>query len=144
MLRSPTYDPDLRRRRLIVLAIVTTLLLISAVTYALLTRGSTNTVQPSTQSISHAPDSEAVPSGTPDDGTLPELLPVTDPEQFAELVAHAIFDWDTSSLAPRAAYLQRIATVADPTGASSPGRSEEHTSELKSLMRNSYAVFCLQ
>src|SRR3546814_8399162 len=26
----------------------------------------------------------------------------------------------------------------------SSGRSEEHTSELQSLMRNSYAVFCLQ
>src|SRR3546814_4821472 len=26
----------------------------------------------------------------------------------------------------------------------SPGRSEEHTSELQSLMRISYAVFCLQ
>src|SRR3546814_7001351 len=25
-----------------------------------------------------------------------------------------------------------------------PARSEEHTSELKSLMRNSYAVFCLK
>src|SRR3546814_2975882 len=25
-----------------------------------------------------------------------------------------------------------------------PDRSEEHTSELQSLMRNSYAVFCLQ
>src|SRR3546814_6617403 len=25
-----------------------------------------------------------------------------------------------------------------------PGRSEEHTSELQSLMRTSYAVFCLQ
>src|SRR3546814_10210391 len=25
-----------------------------------------------------------------------------------------------------------------------PARSEEHTSELQSLMRNSYAVFCLQ
>src|SRR3546814_10772651 len=28
--------------------------------------------------------------------------------------------------------------------ASSSGRSEEHTSELQSLMRNSYAVFCLK
>src|SRR3546814_3974135 len=27
---------------------------------------------------------------------------------------------------------------------SSPNRSEEHTSELQSLMRNSYAVFCLK
>src|SRR3546814_1363199 len=30
------------------------------------------------------------------------------------------------------------------TGAQSPDRSEEHTSELQSLMRISYAVFCLK
>src|SRR3546814_10725817 len=29
-------------------------------------------------------------------------------------------------------------------GLSAGGRSEEHTSELQSLMRNSYAVFCLK
>src|SRR3546814_10119438 len=29
-------------------------------------------------------------------------------------------------------------------GAARPGRSEEHTSELQSLMRISYAVFCLK
>src|SRR3546814_9788914 len=29
-------------------------------------------------------------------------------------------------------------------GAEAVGRSEEHTSELQSLMRNSYAVFCLK
>src|SRR3546814_3035589 len=34
------------------------------------------------------------------------------------------------------AEIQRIATA--------PGRSEEHTSELQSLMRISYAVFCLK
>src|SRR3546814_5121676 len=28
------------------------------------------------------------------------------------------------------------------TGSDTPGRSEEHTSELQSLMRISYAVFC--
>src|SRR3546814_10707690 len=28
--------------------------------------------------------------------------------------------------------------------AARPGRSEEHTSEFQSLMRNSYAVFCLK
>src|SRR3546814_2418507 len=33
-------------------------------------------------------------------------------------------------------------TVADP--AQLPVRSEEHTSELQSLMRTSYAVFCLK
>src|SRR3546814_9324992 len=31
-----------------------------------------------------------------------------------------------------------------PTGAGKSLRSEEHTSELQSLMRNSYAVFCLK
>src|SRR3546814_8121935 len=31
-----------------------------------------------------------------------------------------------------------------PSGADHPFRSEEHTSELQSLMRNSYAVFCLK
>src|SRR3546814_352908 len=39
------------------------------------------------------------------------------------------------------------ATGADfqlvPYGGGNPSRSEEHTSELQSLMRNSYAVFCL-
>src|SRR3546814_3745444 len=30
------------------------------------------------------------------------------------------------------------------TGAMGKGRSEEHTSELQSLMRSSYAVFCLK
>src|SRR3546814_8115016 len=43
-------------------------------------------------------------------------------------------------------------TSAKPTGAASilamvsqvPGRSEEHTSELQSLMRISYPVFCLK
>src|SRR3546814_4604806 len=44
-----------------------------------------------------------------------------------------------------------LATVVDATGGSStaarsrwPMRSEEHTSELQSLMRSQYAVFCLQ
>src|SRR3546814_1111649 len=33
---------------------------------------------------------------------------------------------------------------ATSSGASPRARSEEHTSELQSLMRNSYAVFCLK
>src|SRR3546814_6362488 len=32
----------------------------------------------------------------------------------------------------------------DPLGGDEPTRSEEHTSELQSLMRISYAVFCLK
>lgn len=121
MLRSATYDLDLRRRRLIVLAIITVLLLISAVTYALLTRSETPPARPGAPAAVAAPEQPTGPTPVQDDGALPELPPVADPEQFAELVAHAIFDWDTTSLAPRAAYLQRIATVADPTGESAPG-----------------------
>src|SRR3546814_5310520 len=34
--------------------------------------------------------------------------------------------------------------LADADGADRLARSEEHTSELQSLMRNSYAVFCLK
>src|SRR3546814_2712228 len=34
--------------------------------------------------------------------------------------------------------------IADQVAAGNPGRSEEHTSELQSLMRISYAVFCLK
>lgn len=121
MLRSAVHNPGLRRRRLVVLTIVTVLLLISAITYALLTRDKTHTAQSSTPPPATAPEQSTGPMSPPDDGTLPELLPVADPEQFAELMAHAIFDWETTSLAPRAAYLQRIVTVADPTGESSPG-----------------------
>src|SRR3546814_6524673 len=43
--------------------------------------------------------------------------------------------------------LERIARFASNRfndGALSARRSEEHTSELQSLMRNSYAVFCLK
>src|SRR3546814_1910952 len=52
--------------------------------------------------------------------------------------------------AARSAYLQRRqALILDQDGAATSGsegvnRAEEHTSELQSLMRISYAVFCLK
>src|SRR3546814_7977608 len=45
-------------------------------------------------------------------------------------------------LAPSPALEQRLSAVVSDWR--SPARSEEHTSELPSLMRNSYAVFTLQ
>src|SRR3546814_4797230 len=39
--------------------------------------------------------------------------------------------------------LSLVLDVAPDPGAAAAGRSEEHTSELQSLMRSSYAVFCL-
>src|SRR3546814_9760982 len=43
-----------------------------------------------------------------------------------------------------AARLGRLAGLDMGKGGGGAGRSEEHTSELQSLMRNSYAVFCLK
>src|SRR3546814_1424995 len=45
---------------------------------------------------------------------------------------------------PSIARLARASASPSRHIATSAGRSEEHTSELQSLMRNSYAVFCLK
>src|SRR3546814_4395762 len=51
------------------------------------------------------------------------------------------FLWGSAS---SAAYAEESERLAEDSGlAPLFGRSEEHTSELPSLMRNSYAVFCL-
>src|SRR3546814_4988243 len=39
---------------------------------------------------------------------------------------------------------RRVGAIGTFIGGRFPGRSEEHTSELQSLMRISYAVFCLK
>src|SRR3546814_7947867 len=39
---------------------------------------------------------------------------------------------------------EALALLFDSVGLGAPFRSEEHTSELQSLMRTSYAVFCLK
>src|SRR3546814_9462332 len=50
-----------------------------------------------------------------------------------------------SSMALFAAASAPVVTCASATvGSAAPTRSEEHTSELRSLMRISYAVFCLK
>lgn len=121
MFGSSTYDPELRRRRVIVAALTVALLLAAAITYALLTRTPTAAPSPADSTTATGPEMPAGPVTDPDDGTLPELPPVAVPPEFAELVAHAIFDWNTTALAPRAAYLERIATIADPTGEETPG-----------------------
>src|SRR3546814_2751122 len=43
-----------------------------------------------------------------------------------------------------AAVIAALAAGSARAGSVPPGRSEEHTSELQSLMRISYAVFCLK
>src|SRR3546814_10113322 len=41
-------------------------------------------------------------------------------------------------------FVQQVDNPAAPASVVAAGRSEEHTSELQSLMRISYAVFCLK
>src|SRR3546814_6787613 len=60
-------------------------------------------------------------------------------------VATAVVAAAAALLLPAAAAAQDAGPVtAGVTFFTGPNRSEEHTSELQSLMRNSYAVFCLK
>src|SRR3546814_20089503 len=66
---------------------------------------------------------------------------------FAQIIARAregLFECDE----PRVRYGVRVDAKSAQHGGVAPreqiGRSEEHTSELQSLMRISYAVFCLK
>src|SRR3546814_5798316 len=75
-------------------------------------------------------------SSPPVDGVLQSRNPVADPRRV-EIVLAQVRDAvavqpDQEGLAPDVLF-----------GQVSPERSEEHTSELQSLMRISYAVFCL-
>src|SRR3546814_10882000 len=82
-------------------------------------------------------------------GDFPDSLP-TGGRIVAAAVLMAIVEHPrpTLILTRRTDTLRRHAgQVAFPGGRVDPedsGRSEEHTSELQSLMRNSYAVFCLK
>src|SRR3546814_7711792 len=87
-----------------------------------------------------------------------------DIERLRFIVEHATFRLRPHCEAPHLHTSRRAGTAVDPVLASPPilgneqsvhfavhpphaeavGRSEEHTSELQSLMRISYAVFCLK
>src|SRR3546814_8242095 len=72
-------------------------------------------------------------------------------QQFSEFLRRALIQLHTIELARlHGDFSDRITdtffrfAAADPLQSNQPGRSEEHTSELQSLMRISYAVFCLK
>src|SRR3546814_7393717 len=77
------------------------------------------------------------------DGAGPEIGAGADPgvADIGEVVGlgtrfdHRVLDLDE---------VADVGTFADRRPRPQPGRSEEHTSELQSLMRISYAVFCLK
>src|SRR3546814_10182870 len=67
--------------------------------------------------------------------------PFADPGE-SDLTVHV--DFTTIGNMARQAGLRVFGPVGQGTWLRALGRSEEHTSELQSLMRISYAVFCLQ
>src|SRR3546814_10321179 len=67
-----------------------------------------------------------------------------DEEQAAHREQHRRTDEGETQRIRHADRGREIARDAGKLGCETVARSEEHTSELQSLMRNSYAVFCLK
>lgn len=121
MLYSTSHEDGLRSRRILVAAAATIALLIAASAYAVLSRSHSSSSVVSSSKPDAVGPPETAPDLRPTNGALPELAPTAGPESFARLVAHAIFDWDTTVAVPPAAYTSRLVAVADPVGESSPG-----------------------
>src|SRR3546814_2875067 len=67
------------------------------------------------------------------------------PTDVERILLGKTFSGDSGATPPRPQTSQGASEPAPATGGTAaPGRSEEHTSELQSLMRISYAVFCLK
>src|SRR3546814_4910737 len=72
--------------------------------------------------------------------SIPSITSASTPERTSFL-ASASVGAKQMTLAPEALIASRLPLGGRPPASTT--RSEEHTSELQSLMRNSYAVFCL-
>src|SRR3546814_1097056 len=75
------------------------------------------------------------------------LMMIGDPEyydRFFGFSAAATFGWECPGPVERHRLLAQSVDGRALPGPGKLGRSEEHTSELQSLMRISYAVFCLK
>src|SRR3546814_7187436 len=79
------------------------------------------------------------------DAPLARITPVADHAAFgpAELVIEAATEREEVKRAIFASVGQHLSDTAI-LATNTSSRSEEHTSELQSLMRSSYAVFCLK
>src|SRR3546814_8593949 len=90
----------------------------------------TDTLIPSTTLFRSYLEADERPAGIYLYATTPGIVPFADPLLAAYVAGQR-------AAGPRAAY-------SDLRGGGYDNRSEEHTSELQSLMRNSHAVFCLK
>jgi hypothetical protein len=116
-----THNPDPMRRRRIGIAVLA-LAFIAAAVGTWLAVASPRTNSPASP---QAAPRLAVgnPATTEPEVTEPlsQLSATSGPESFAEAVAHALFDWDTTQPTPLSDYTGQLLAVADPTGQESPG-----------------------
>lgn len=118
---SPLAD-DRRRRRLIITLTATglvVLVLAGIGIYGLVARPD-QTPAPTSTSSAPAPPVPS-PTGQPTVDALPDLPETDDPEEYAEAVAHALFDWDTFTLYTPADHRAVLVDDADPSGTETPG-----------------------
>jgi len=117
---SPTGSQDRRRGIVVAVGIVAVL---AALTfgYVTLIGGTTgrSTVSPAGAASLSGDESRARVQMI--DGALVPLAESTDPQEFARVVADALFAWDTTLGINVEDYLARLVEVADPLGESTPG-----------------------
>src|SRR3546814_8891782 len=89
------------------------------------------------KTITVTPDSTRCSTCMLNDICLPLGMPRNDVAKLDELIKERI-------RIPKAGALFRLGDKVEAVYGLRSGRSEEHTSELQSLMRISYAVFCLK
>ena len=84
----------------------------------------TRTLRPLPRPTADPAGRTETPPASGDDTQPAGLQPVAataDPQAFAESVARALFDWDTTAAWALSDYTGRLLAVADPTGQESPG-----------------------
>ena len=119
-MRYPTTSGVVRRRHLIIASLAVGFLVIALAIYSLQVRRSPAT--PSTTEVTPAtPRAMTSKASALPTSVLAPLRPTGDPGAFARLVAEAIFEWSTATLVGRAELVERLITVGDPTGESTPG-----------------------
>ena len=120
---SPLADDRLRRRRRLIITLTATGLVVLTLAgigiYGLVARPD-QTPSPTATSSAAAPP-VPTPNGQPTIEALPGLPETDDPEEYAEAVAHALFDWDTFTLYTPADHRAVLTSDADPSGTETPG-----------------------
>lgn len=110
------------RHRTIIVLIAAALITLAVIGARFALSGRPSHPEPSTFTRSGLPGPSAnrpTPGATPDD--MAPLHSISEPQVFAEAVARALFDWDTTAPAPLTEHAGRLLAVADPTGAESNG-----------------------